>query len=132
MKTRRGGLFGHRSFKTKRDNKKNCQRFVSTFYDTQDKWIKKHKCDTMPSPICKEFEYSNYDQKKGEKSMSLGKYCNDDTYMNYYDFSRDGRKVKKRTEPFLDSPVPPPRELFEPWNYYPFYHHEKDTWELKP
>ena len=125
----KGGLFGIRRFKTKRNNKENCRRFTKKYYDTHESLIRKYNCDQYPKhPECKKFEYPAH----SNQTLQLGVYCNDE-YTNYYDYSRDGMRVKKRTADFIDSPVPPPKELFEPWAFYPyFYHHENDTYSMAP
>lgn len=105
-KSKKGGLFGMRSYKTKSDNKTNCHRLAENFKPKSDYLYKKYKCLTNNSTDCKEIG----------KHVGLHQLCNNTKILENYDFLRDGLRVKKRTEPFYDLSTIPQNVDGEPWN----------------
>jgi hypothetical protein len=114
-KTKKGGLFGIRAFKTKSENKQNCHRLAENYKKRFDYFYDKYDCSGRSNRgIC----------EKINKEAGLHKFCENNDYIEAYDFNRDGQKVKKRTEPFYDlkttpaeTPLDTPNETRDyPWH----------------
>ena len=118
MKTkRRGGFFGIRKFKTLSDNKRNCNRFADEFNKIHDYAVDKY-CKSNKEQ-CKKYEYSN---QTNPNTDVLRQYCNTKV-IDEYDFRRNGKSVKKRTEPFIGDKGFISTFGYKPWedkwpNYY--------------
>ena len=117
---RKGGLFGYRSLKTKSDNQKNCRRLAENYKPKYDLLNKIYKCDKY-SPDC-----SHINTHAG-----LHFICANDKFIDAYDFNREGTRVKKRTEPFVDLKTIPQNVNGYPWNDMPHYFKEEKPGEYE-
>jgi hypothetical protein len=117
---RKGGLFGYRSWKTKSDNQKNCRRLAENYKPKYVFLNKLYKCDKY-SPDC-----SHINTHAG-----LHFICANDKFIDAYDFNREGTRVKKRTEPFVDLKTLPENVNGYPWNDMPHYFKEEKSGEYE-
>jgi len=107
--TRKGGLFGKRRWKTKSNNKKNCHRLAENYTP---------KYDFLYDKYCIHYRK---ECKRIAQHAGLHIFCENDEYIDAYDFSGDGKRVKKRTKPFLDVKTVPDDVSEYPWNEMPDY-----------
>jgi hypothetical protein len=121
-KTKKGGVLGLRYLKTKSDNKKNCYSLAKNYKKKRDLLYKAYGCDTRKNPECKNI-VDDYPE--------LNKYCENNKYIDNYDFSRDGLHVKDRTEPFLDLRTVPQNVDGEPWYNMNLFKDINNSYELK-
>lgn len=105
MRTKKGGLFGKRKYKLKRENRTNCYRLSDKYKKKFNFLYDLHRCSENHNEIC----------TKINERIGLNRYCADDYYVENYDFSGDGKRVKRRTEPFLDLSSLPQNVIDDPW-----------------
>ena len=108
---RKGGLFGFRSLKKFSDNRTNCKRLAENYKPKFDSLYDKHRCAEQYSKDCNHLR----------THAGLNFICANDKFIDAYDFNRDGRRVKKRTEPFFDLKTVPEYVNGYPWNDMPHY-----------
>ena len=113
---RKGGLFGIRSLKTKSDNKKNCHRLAENYKPKFDFSYNKYRCADKYSKDCNQLR----------THAGLHFICENDKFIDAYDFNREGTRVKNRTDPFYDLKTIPQNVNGYPWNDMPHYFKEKE------
>jgi len=109
MKTRKsrkskkgkGGFLGVRAWKTRSENRENCQRLADNFQKRDDFLYRKYKCTTPGKHKYKEL-CDGFDNKQVE----MRRECAQPKMIDDYDFGRDGLRLKKRILPFFNSDKP--------------------------
>jgi hypothetical protein len=120
---RKGGLFGFRSLKKISDNRKNCKRLAENYKPKFDFLYDKYRCADKYSKDCNQLS----------THAGLHFICENDKFIDAYDFNREGPRVKNRTEPFYDLKTIPENVNGYPWNEMSHYFKEEvpGEYELK-